>query len=73
MYWKPISNLLEGDFQVLLVNPTHVKRGPGRKTDVKDCEWIAEILEHGLLSRSFIPPVEIRDLRPDALPTAIGV
>lgn len=63
VYWKPIFNLLEGDFEVLLVNPTHIKKVPGRKTDVKDCEWIAELLEHGLLSGSFIPPVEIRDLR----------
>lgn len=46
-----------------LVNPTHIKRVPGRKTDVKDCEWIAQLLEHGWLSASFIPPLEIRDLR----------
>jgi transposase len=63
VYWKPIFNLLEGDFQVLLVNPTHIKQVPGRKTDVKDCEWIAQLLEHGLLKGSFIPPLEIRDLR----------
>jgi transposase len=63
VYWKPIFNLLEGDFQVMLVNPAHIKRVPGRKTDVKDCEWIAQLLEHGLLNASFIPPQEIRDLR----------
>jgi len=63
VYWKPIFNLLEGDFTVLLVNPTHIKQVPGRKTDVKDCEWMAQRLEHGLLTGSFIPPVEIRDLR----------
>src|SRR5215813_14664573 len=63
VYWKPIFNLLEGDFTVLLVNPAHIKQVPGRKTDVKDCRWIAELLEHGLLKGSFIPPVEIRDLR----------
>jgi transposase len=63
VYWKPIFNLLEGDFQVLLVNPTQVKPVPGRKTDVKDCAWIAQLLEHGLLHGSFIPPLEIRDLR----------
>ena len=63
VYWKPLFNLLEGDFEVLLVNPTHIKQVPGRKTDVRDCEWIAELLEHGLLRASFIPPVEIRDLR----------
>jgi len=63
VYWKPIFNLFEGDFTVLLVNPSHIKQVPGRKTDVKDCRWIAELLEHGLLRGSFIPPVEMRDLR----------
>ena len=63
VYWQPVFNLLEGEFAVLLVNPTHIKNVPGRKTDVKDCEWIAELLEHGLLKPSFIPPAEIRDLR----------
>ena len=63
VYWKPLFNLLEGDFEVLLVNPAHIKQVPGRKTDVKDCQWIAELLEHGLLKASFIPPLEIRDLR----------
>ncbi|HEC35158.1 MAG TPA: IS110 family transposase [Anaerolineae bacterium] len=63
VYWKPVYNLLEGEFEVLLVNPAHLKHVPGRKTDVKDCEWIAELLEHGLLRGSFIPPREIRDLR----------
>ncbi len=61
--WQPIYNLLEGDFQVLLVNAEHIKRVPGRKTDVKDCEWIAELLAHGLLKASFIPPAPIRELR----------
>ena len=63
VYGKPIFNILEGEFEVLRVNPTHLKHVPGRKTDVKDCPWIAECLEHGLLQASFIPPVEIRDLR----------
>ena len=63
VYWKPIFNLLEGDFTILLVNPAHIKQVPGRKTDVKDCRWVAELLEHGLLRGSFIPPSEIRDLR----------
>jgi transposase len=63
VYWKPVFNLLEDSFQVLLVNPAHLKHVPGRKTDVKDSEWIAELLEHGLLRGSFIPPREIRDLR----------
>jgi transposase len=62
VYWKPIFNLLEGDFTVMLVNPAHIKQVPGRKTDVKDCQWLAQLLEHGLVKGSFIPPVEIRDL-----------
>jgi transposase len=63
VYWKPIFNLLEGNFEVLLVNAAHIKAVPGRKTDVKDCEWIANLLSHGLLKGSFIPPQPIRDLR----------
>jgi transposase len=63
VYWKPVFNLLEGRFQVLLVNAEHIKQVPGRKTDVKDCEWIAQLLQHGLLRASFIPPAPIRELR----------
>jgi len=64
VYWKPVSNLLEGLFEVLWVNAAHgVKQVPGRKTDVKDCEWLAELLEHGLLRGSFIPPEPFRELR----------
>lgn len=63
VYWKPVFNVLEGVCEVLLVNAQHIKALPGRKTDVKDCEWIAELLEHGLLKASFIPPEPIRDLR----------
>jgi transposase len=63
IYWKPVFNLLEGSFKVLLVNAAHVKAVPGRKTDVRDCEWIADLLAHGLLKGSFIPPEPIRDLR----------
>ncbi len=63
IYWRPVFNLLEGDFTVLLVNAAHIKKVPGRKTDVKDCEWIADLLSHGLLRGSFIPPEPIRDLR----------
>ncbi len=62
-YWKPIYNLLEGHVDVLLVNARHVKNVPGRKTDVKDAEWLVELLRHGLLRRSFIPPQGQRDLR----------
>lgn len=63
VYWKPVWNVLEGEFKVLLVNAQHIKRVPGRKTDVKDCEWIAELLQHGLVQASFVPPVEVRELR----------
>jgi transposase len=62
-YWKPVYNLLEGDFEVLLVNAQHVKHVPGRKTDVTDSEWLAELLLHGLLKPSFIPPKPQRELR----------
>ena len=63
VYWKPIFNLLEHQFEVVVVNAQHIKRVPGRKTDVKDAEWIAQLLQHGLLSPSFIPPPPIRELR----------
>lgn len=63
VYWKPIYNLLEAEFGVVLVNAQHIKFVPGRKTDVNDAQWIAELLQHGLLKASFIPPVEQRDLR----------
>ena len=62
-YWKPVFNLLEDDFEVLLVNAQHVKHVPGRKTDVCDAEWLAELLLHGLLKPSFIPPKPQRALR----------
>ena len=63
VYWKPVWNLLEGQFEVLLVNAQHIKAVPGRKTDQKDSEWIAELLQHGLLRASFVPPTPIRELR----------
>lgn len=62
-YWKPVYNILEGHMEVLLVNARHVKAVPGRKTDVLDAEWLADLLRHGLLRASFIPPREQRDLR----------
>lgn len=62
-YWKPVFNLLEHNFEVLLVNAQHIKAVPGRKTDVKDAEWIAELLRHGLLKASFVPPLGQRELR----------
>jgi transposase len=61
--WRPVFNVLEGSFEVILVNARHCKAVPGRKTDVKDCEWLAQLLEHGLLRASFIPPRPIRELR----------
>jgi transposase len=63
VFWKPIYNLLEGQFEIVLVNARHVKNVPGRKTDVKDCEWLAQLLQCGLLQGSFIPPLPQRELR----------
>jgi transposase len=63
VYWKPVYNLLEPHFEVMLVNAQHIKKVPGRKTDVKDAQWIAELLQFGLLRPSFIPPLPIRQLR----------
>jgi transposase len=62
-FWKPVHNILEGSFELLVANAQHIKNVPGRKTDVKDAEWLAELLRHGLLCRSFIPPQAQRDLR----------
>jgi transposase len=62
-YWKPVFNILESTFEVLLVNAQHVKAVPGRKTDINDAEWLADLLRHGLLRASFIPPVGQRELR----------
>jgi transposase len=63
VYWKPIWNLLEDSFELLLVNARHVKAVPGRKTDVRDCEWLADLLRHGLLTGSFVPDRPQRELR----------
>ena len=62
-FWKPLYNLLEGSFTVWVVNAAHIKHVPGRKTDVKDAEWIAELLAHGLMRPSFVPPPPQRALR----------
>jgi transposase len=62
-YWKPIWNLFEDRFELLLANAAHLKAVPGRKTDVRDAEWIAELFRHGLLRASFIPPRAERELR----------
>ena len=63
VYWKGIWNLLEGQVELLLVNAQHVKQVPGRKTDVQDCEWLADLLRHGLLRASFVPDRPQRELR----------
>lgn len=63
VYWKPVFNILEADFEVILVNARHIKNVPGQKTDKKDSKWIAKLLLSGLLKGSFIPPVGIRELR----------
>src|SRR5215207_5429804 len=63
VYWKPIYYLLEDDFECWLLNARHLKNVPGRKTDVKDAEWICQLVEHGLVHPSFVPPKEIRELR----------
>ena len=63
VYWKPVYAVLEGAFQIVVANAQHVKKVPGRKTDVKDAEWLADLLCHGLLKPSFVPPRPIRELR----------
>ncbi len=63
VYWRPVFNILEADHEVILVNAQHMKAVPGHKTDVKDAEWLADLLRHGLLRASFIPPAPIRELR----------
>lgn len=63
VYWKPVYNILEDGFEVLLVNARHIKNVPGKKTDIQDAEWICKLLRNGLLRGSFIPPKDIRELR----------
>jgi transposase len=63
VYWKPVYYLLEDDSELLLVNAQHVKNVPGRKTDVQDAQWLCQLLEHGLLKSSFVPPQPIREPR----------
>jgi transposase len=63
VFWRPVFNLLEEDRQVILVNAQHMKAVPDRKTDVKDSQWLADLLRHGLLKASFIPPKPMRELR----------
>jgi transposase len=63
VYWMPVYTVLEGQFDLIVGNATHIKQVPGRKTDVKDSEWLAELLRHGLIRRSFVPPKPLRELR----------
>src|SRR5829696_7489765 len=63
VYWKPVYAVLEGHFDLIVGNAHHIKNVPGRKTDVKDAEWIAQLVRHGLSTKSFVPPPAIRDLR----------
>jgi transposase len=63
VFWRPVFNLLEEGREVILVNAQHMKAVPGRKTDVKDSQWLADLLRHGLLKASFIPPKPVRELR----------
>ena len=63
VYWMPVYTILEGAFELIIGNATHIKQVPGRKTDVKDSEWIADLLRHGLIRRSFVPPKPLRELR----------
>jgi transposase len=63
VYWKPVYNVLEGHFTLIVANAHHIKVVPGRKTDVKDAEWIADLVRHGLIKPSFVPPPAIRELR----------
>ena len=63
VYWKPVYNILEDFFDITLANAQRIKNVPGRKTDVSDAEWIAKLLRHGLIEKSFVPPEDFRNLR----------
>jgi transposase len=63
VYWKPVYTLLETEFECMLLNAQHLRNVPGRKTDVADAAWIAQLVAHGLVRASFVPPMQIRELR----------
>src|SRR5690349_22899471 len=63
VYWRPVYAVLEGHFELIVGNARHIKAVPGRKTDVKDAEWIADLVRHRPIRPSFVPPPEIRELR----------
>ena len=63
VYWRPVYSVLEGCFELIVGNARHIRNVPGRKTDVKDSEWIADLVRHGLIAKSFVPPRPLRELR----------
>ena len=63
VYWKPVWHILDGRFALILANAAHVKTVPGRKSDVNDASWLADLLAHGLIRPSFVPPAAIQELR----------
>src|SRR5271157_5854291 len=63
VYWRPVYAVLEGHFDLIVGNARHIRNVPGRKTDVKDAEWIADLVRHGLIAKSFVPPRPLRELR----------
>lgn len=63
VYWKPVWHVLEGNFELVLANAAHIRNVPGRKTDVNDATWIADLLAHGLISSSFVPPAPVQEMR----------
>lgn len=63
VYWRPVWHILDGEFELVLANASHIKAVPGRKTDVNDATWIAELLAHGLIRGSFVPPTPVQELR----------
>jgi len=69
VYWKPVWQVLEGEFELVLANAAHIRNVPGRKTDVNDAMWIADLLAHGLIRASFVPPRAIQQLRDLGGPT----
>ncbi len=63
VYWRPVYSVLEGCFDLIVGDARHIRNVPGRKTDVKDSEWIADLVRHGLIAKSFVPPRPLRELR----------
>src|SRR5206468_9353362 len=63
VYWRPVYAVLEGHVELIVGNARHIRNVPGRKTDVKDAEWIADLVRHGLIAKSFVPPAPLRELR----------